>query len=103
MIEKNPPKKVKLHIAIKVVEFGIELLSKGKIENICPEMISVTHFSVRNADRMTLSLVSLQHPRDKIRLYQAPEVLVGQRESSKSLCWTIGIIIDKLFRGRLFY
>ena len=38
-----------------------------------------------------------------MRLYQAPEVLVGQPESNKSYSWTMGVIIDRLFHGRLFY
>lgn len=41
--------------------------------------------------------------KDKIKFYQAPEVLVGQSESEKSLVWTIGVIIDELFVGRSFY
>ena len=52
---------------------------------------------------MKLTLVNSQKPKDKIRLYQAPEVLVGQPESVKSYSWSIGIMIDKLFHGRLFY
>ena len=53
---------------------------------------------------MRVTLVKVQKPKDKLRLYQAPEVLVGQPESAKSLSWTVGvIIIDKLFHGRVYY
>ena len=50
-----------------------------------------------------MTLVKVQKPKDKLRLYQAPEVLVGQPESAKSLSWTVGVIIDKLFHGRVYY
>jgi hypothetical protein len=54
-------------------------------------------------ENMRLSLIKAQKSKDKVRLYQAPEVLVGQPESLKSYCWSIGIMIDKLFHGRLYY
>jgi len=61
------------------------------------------HFSPSNTDSLRLTLAKNQKSKDKVRLYQAPEVLVGQPESAKSYSWSIGIIIDKLFHGRLFY
>jgi hypothetical protein len=61
------------------------------------------HFNPNNIDNLKLTLSKKQKPKDKVRLYQAPEVLVGQPESPKSYSWTLGIIIDKLFHGRLFY
>ena len=50
-----------------------------------------------------MTIIKVEKPKEKVRLYQAPEVLVGQPDSAKSVSWTIGIIIDKLFHGRLFY
>lgn len=61
------------------------------------------HFNPNNIDNLKLTLAKKQKPKDKVRLYQAPEVLVGQPESPKSYSWTLGIIIDKLFHGRIFY
>ena len=52
---------------------------------------------------MKISLINIQRSKDKSRLYQSPEVLVGQPESFKSISWTIGIILDRLFHNRLFY
>lgn len=52
---------------------------------------------------MKITLVKGQKSKDKVRLYQAPEVLVGQPESIKSYSWSIAIMIDKLFHGRLYY
>ena len=61
------------------------------------------HFNPSNTDNLKLTLSKKQKPKEKIRLYQAPEVLVGQPESDQSYSWSIAIIIDKLFHGRLFY
>lgn len=61
------------------------------------------HYSSNNTDSLRLTLAKKQKPNEKVRLCQAPEVLVGQNESAKSYSWSIGIIIDKLFHGRLFY
>ena len=61
------------------------------------------HFNTHNNENMKFSLIKRQKPKEKVRLYQAPQVLVGQPESSKSYAWSIGIIIDKLFHGRIFY
>ena len=36
-------------------------------------------------------------------MYKAPEVLIGQSESEKSMIWTIGVIIDELFVGKPYY
>lgn len=38
-----------------------------------------------------------------MNLYKAPEVLVGQSESERSLVWTLGVIIDELFVGKPYY
>ena len=48
-------------------------------------------------------MISNIKTKDKIRFYQAPEVLVGQPECAKSYSWSIGIIIDKMFHGQLYY
>jgi hypothetical protein len=61
------------------------------------------HFNPKNIENMRITLVKAQKSKDKVRLYQAPEVLVGQPESIKSYSWSIGIMIDKLFHGRLYF
>lgn len=61
------------------------------------------HFNPISTEHMKLTLAKKQKPKEKVRLYQAPEVLVGQPESPKSYSWTFGIIIDKLFHGRIFF
>jgi hypothetical protein len=61
------------------------------------------HFNPKVIENMKLTLVKAQKSKDKVRLYQAPEVLVGQPESIKSYSWSIGIMIDKLFHGRPYY
>ena len=90
-------------MAMKMVEMALEQLKTPGNETLCPERIFVTSYNPRHLESMRLALVKVQKPKDKVRLYQAPEVLVGQPESAKSLSWTVGIIIDKLFHGRLFY
>lgn len=61
------------------------------------------HFNPINTEHMQLTLAKKQKPKEKVRLYHAPEVLVGQPESPKSYSWSVGIIIDKLFHGRVFF
>ena len=41
--------------------------------------------------------------KDKLKFYQAPEVLVGQSESQESLVWTVGLILDELLVGKSYY
>lgn len=36
------------------------------------------HFNPKNTENMRMSLAKKQKPKEKVRLYQAPEVLVGQ-------------------------
>jgi hypothetical protein len=48
------------------------------LENLFPEKIFITHFNPKNTENMRITLIKAQKPKDKVRLYQAPEVLVGQ-------------------------
>ena len=55
----------------------------------------VLNFSVKNPSKLKITKSSAKNKaKDKIKFYQAPEVLVGQSESEKSLVWTMGVIID---------
>jgi hypothetical protein len=96
-------KHTKYIVSLKLIEFGIRMLEEKQLENLCPEKIHIMHFNAYNTENMKFTLIKRQKPKEKVRLYQAPEVLVGQPESAKSYAWSIGIIIDKLFHGRLFY
>lgn len=69
-----------------------------------PERILIYNFSTGDPSKIRLeSINSKIKAKDKLKFYQAPEVLVGQSESEASLIWSLGLIIDELFLGRTFY
>ena len=52
---------------------------------------------------MKITKTSAAKGKDKVKLYQAPEVLVGQNESEVSYVWTFGVLIDLIFHEKLYF
>ena len=77
---------------------------RDKIKTVCPERIMVRNFDENNLDIMEISRASMRNKNyHNVSFYQAPEILLGSKEDEKSVVWSLGIIIDQLFTGGLFY
>lgn len=75
-----------------------------RIKTVCPQRIMVKNFDENNLDAMEIGRASMKNKGyDLISYYQAPETLQGCKENEKSVVWSLGIIIDQLFTGEVFY
>lgn len=82
----------------------LESNSKSKVKTLCPERVMIKNYDPKNLDALEIGRASMKSkPHDSLVLYQAPEILLGEKENDKSLVWSLGIIIDQLFAGSLFY
>lgn len=80
------------------------MIETNQVESLCPDRIMIKNFNAENPEQIQLyTAVPKQKTKDRLKFYQAPEVLVGQSESQLSLVWTIGLIIDELFMGKVYY
>lgn len=94
----------KLVLIEKLLEFGMEMVAKDSIESFCPERLSIHNFDPSNSHLIKIAIIKPKlKSKDKLKFYQAPEVLVGQSETESSLVWTLGLVIDELFTGKTFY
>ena len=65
--------KVKEIVSVKLVEFGLSLINKKKIESLCPEKILVLNFDLNNLNTMKMTVnIMFQKNHDKMKFYQAP-------------------------------
>jgi hypothetical protein len=91
-------------LSLKLLEFGLDLIKKNVFEALCPERIFILYFSINAPHNMKITkTATMKGGKDKAKLYQAPEVLVGQNESDVSYVWTFGVLIDLVFHERIYF
>ena len=91
-------------LAYRLIEFAQEIVADNQVESLCPEKLTLVNFDEEDLNNFAIvKNEDSEGVKERLKFYQAPEVIVGQPESEKSLAWTIGVMVDELFAGRCFY
>ena len=66
-------------LAYRLIEFAQTILKEDTIESICPEKLQVINFDEEDLNIFTIVRADeSDRIKDRLKFYQAPEVLVGQ-------------------------
>ena len=66
-------------LAYRLIEFAQAIVREDTIESICPEKLQVINFDEEDLNIFTIVRADeSDRIKDRLKFYQAPEVLVGQ-------------------------
>ena len=91
-------------VMIKIIEAIEKEAENGVYNCYSPNNIYLHNFDVRNLDRLTVkfgAIITKSNKNDM--LYLAPEVLGGSITTKKSIVFCLGVILDELIHGSLFF
>ena len=93
------------YVMIKIIEAMENEVSNGVYNSYSLPNIHLFNFDVRHLDKLTVKFGTPITNKNKGNdgLYLSPEVLGGQLASKKSVVFCLGVILDELIHGSLFF
>ena len=92
-------------VMIKIIEAVEREAENGVYNSYNPNNIYLHNFDVKHLDRLTVkfgaNIVNRNNRNDG--LYLSPEVLGGSISTKKSVVFCLGVILDELIHGSLFF
>jgi hypothetical protein len=92
-------------VMIKIIEAMENEVNNGVYNSYSPPNIHLFNFDVKHLDKLTVKFGTPITNKNKGNdgLYLSPEVLGGQLASKKSVVFCLGVILDELIHGSLFF
>jgi hypothetical protein len=92
-------------VMIKIIEAVERDAEQGVYHSYTPANIHLHGFDVKHLDRLTVKfgphIVNRNNRNDG--LYLSPEVLAGSISTKRSVVFCLGVILDELIHGSLFF